>query len=114
MATGATLHDLLEAMYGVKTRVRQNPKTDNIGTSITKIADSNPNRLTLLVNNLSSNAIYISPDNLVSTKRGIYVAPGGGSVVMQWDRDFSLVSQQWYAISAAVDSDIYVLELLSY
>ena len=114
MATGSTLHDLLEAMYGVKTRVRQNPKTDTVGVSAVKIADSNPNRLTLLINNVSSNAIYITPDNQPSATRGIYVAPGGGSVVMQWDRDFSLVSQEWYAIAAAANSEIYVLELLSY
>ena len=109
-----SLHEMLESLYGVRTRSVRNPETNSVGTSAVRIAPSNPNRLTLLVINLSANSLYISPDAIVSSSNGIYISPNGGSLVLQWDKDFSLTSEEFYAVAGGASSTIFVLELLSY
>jgi hypothetical protein len=105
-----SLQNLLERIYGLKTFYKINAKADSIGTSVTTILSANPNRVSFLVVNLSTANLFMSPDNDVSSSKGIFVAPNGGSVILQWDVDFELVSQTWYAVASASSSDIYILE----
>lgn len=108
-----TLSELLQDLYGVKSVHKINSVTDNVDTTLTKILNANPNRLSFLVLNLSGNSVYIAPDSLVSTTRGIYLASNGGSFIAMWDRDFELVSQEWYAVATANNSAILILENIS-
>jgi hypothetical protein len=108
-----TLNELLEGLYGVKTFHQINQTVSAIGVASIPIMKGNPNRVSFLIVNLSANAIYISPMNDVSATKGIYVAPNGGSVLMQWDRDFELVSQTFYGIAAGAASSVYILENIS-
>jgi hypothetical protein len=105
-----TLQELLERIYGIKTYYRINERADSVGTSVSQILSANPNRVSFLVVNLSTTNLFISPKNDVTCYKGLFVAPNGGSVILQWDVDFELVSQAWYAIASASSTNVYILE----
>jgi len=107
------LSDLLQNLYGVKSTFSVNKRVDTVGVTVVSIMSANPNRLSFLFVNNSVNNIYISPINDVASTKGIYVSPGGGSVIFQWDRDFELVSSEWFAISTAAASNVFILENIS-
>lgn len=107
------LSDLLQNLYGIKTFPQTNKKVDTVQDSITQIMSANPNRVSFLIVNLSANNMYISPSNDVSSTKGIYIAPNGGSISVQWDRDFELVSQPFFGIAGGADSDVFILENIS-
>lgn len=107
---GLVLHQMVEALFGVKTYPRENPETNSVGTDAVRILQENPRRLSFQVVNLSANSLYIAPTNQVSSTRGIFLAANGGIVSLIWDRDFELCSHEWYAVASGAASDIYVLE----
>jgi len=107
------LSDLLQNLYGVTTFPQINKMVSQVGTTVVQIMSSNPNRVSFLVVNLSANNLFISPVPDVSATKGIYIAPNGGSITMQFDIDFELVSQPFYAIAGGVTSDVYILENIS-
>jgi hypothetical protein len=107
------LSDLLQNLYGVTSFPQINKKVNQVGVSVVEIMSSNPNRVSFLVVNLSANNLFISPENDVSSTKGIYIAPNGGSITVQWDRDFELVSQPFYAIAGGAASDVFILENIS-
>jgi hypothetical protein len=105
-----TLSQLLEGLYGIKTTNRINPYIDTVSTSATKFLANNPNRVSFIIVNMSANSLYISPLADVSTTKGIFIASNGGYAIFTWDRDFELVSQEWWCIGSAVGTTIYTLE----
>jgi hypothetical protein len=108
-----TLHELLDQLYGIKTTQDINKTSDVVNIAPTRILSNNPNRVSFLIVNLSGNAIYIAPDNNVSTTRGIYLAANGGTAGFQWDRDFDLVSMEWFGTSTVDARDVFILENIS-
>lgn len=104
---------LLENIFGVKTRPVVNRTADNVGVTVIKIATEDHNRVSILICNLSVNALYVSPFPNVAVGTGIYVAPNGGNLVLQWDRDFQTTTHELYAIASGAASVIFVLENLS-
>lgn len=107
------LSDLLQNLYGVKTFPQINKTVSQVGVAAIQIMSANPNRVSFLVVNLSANNLYISPLNDVASTKGIYVAPSGGSITVQWDRDFELVSMPFFAIASGAASDVFILENIS-
>lgn len=105
-----SLHDMLVNLFGIGTYERVNPVTDASAAAAAVVAHANPMRAMLLIVNLSANNVYIAPDNQVAADHGIYIAPNGGSVLLQWDRDFELCAREWWIISPAGASDIFVIE----
>ena len=88
------LYDLIDEKFGVKTEIRKNRLTSTVGTSRTKILDNNPNRLAYILINLSSNSIFVLPDEEVSTTRGIQLQGGGSKFGMNYNDDFHLVGYE--------------------
>ena len=107
------LHDMLEALFGARTMFRENPENVSMGLTALRVLSSNPMRVGFVAYNLSGNGVYLAPSNLVSSSRGIYLAPNGGGVSLVWDRDFELCSAEWWGIATAAASTIYVLELIN-
>ena len=107
-----TLAALLQKQWGIRTRSQSNPVTITVGTSVTKILDNNPNRLSYVVINLSANDLYIGFDRAPGATNGIYLAPNGGSATLTWDRDFELVCWQCNAIAGGAGSAIFIQEVL--
>jgi len=108
-----TLTDLLRERFGVETYPRINPVTSTVGTSVELVAGANPNRLALVMVNLSVNEIFVLPDRAVSSSRAIRLGPTGGFLSIVWDEDFHVVAWDWYAIATGVASPIMVLEVVS-
>ncbi len=108
-----TLSDLLNGLYGINTVEKINPVVSAVGVTAVKVLNNNPNRVSFIFVNLSVNSIYLSPLNDVSSAKGIYVASNGGYVVMQWDRDFNLVSREWWAVATGAGSNIFIAENIS-
>jgi len=107
------LSDLLEKHLGVKAYPRTNPEVAAVGTSAVKVLSNNPNRVALLIANLSANTLYVAPDSEVSSSLGIRLAPNGAQITAQWNEDFALVAYEWFAVASGASSAIYVLELVT-
>ena len=73
------------------------------------------NRVVLAFINLhATQIIYVGPFANVSTTRAVArLGPLGGSLVLLWDEDFTLVGEEWYAIADGAATDILVTELLA-
>lgn len=100
------LTEMLEALFGVKTVERINPLVTQCQNTVTRLLPINENRVSLVIFNLSVNSLYILPANDVSSTKGMYIAPSGGSISLIWDRDFNLVAKDWYGIAGAANSAI--------
>jgi len=110
----STLYQLLQASYGV----RSTTKTSLVGVQILaaggKLLSFNPNRLGLIIVNNGANVAYITPDKSAAVGHGIRLINGGGTMALKWDVDFELVASEWYGIADGADSDVYIVEIVSY
>lgn len=108
-----TLQELLQATYGVKTRIQENGAGFQVNPVETKIVSSNPNRVgCVFVNNGASN-VYIKPIRPAVLNVGIKLSANGGTVTFSWDHDFELIASEWYGIADGAASNFYVLEVLT-
>jgi len=105
------LKQLIDEKFGIKTQPRVNSLTNSVGTTVTQILGNNPNRVSWLIVNLAAQGIYIGFDRTVSSTKGVYLPPNGGSASMVFDEDFHTVSYEVFGISTAV-SPVYVLEII--
>lgn len=97
--------------FGMKTRAVPNPVTASVSTGVTTIAYNNPDRLTLLVVNLSNTEMYLGffPD--VSDTKGILLAASGGMASFTAEEDGELVGYEFLIYCAADDKAIFVLAM---
>lgn len=97
--------------FGMKTRAVPNPVTASVSTGVTRIAQNNPDRLSLLVINLSDATLYLGffPD--VSDTKGILLAAGGGTATFSAQEDGELVGYEFNIYSAADNKAIFVFEV---
>jgi hypothetical protein len=105
-----SLHDLIQSFYGVETVHNINRTASSVGTTVSKICNSNPKRVYLTIINLSVNNVYVMFDGQVSSTRGIFISPSGGSFVLRWIDDFNLLSSEIYAVASANNSDLLIIE----
>jgi|WetSurMetagenome_2_1015567.scaffolds.fasta_scaffold393516_3 hypothetical protein len=110
MAKRISTSELIENLYGVKTRYVVNDLTSTVGVTTTQILSQNPNRVSILILNISANGIYISPLRDVSSTKGVYLAPNGGYIMFQFDKDFQMVTSEFHSIATGAASPIYILE----
>lgn len=82
-----------------------------VGTTVSTVIGSNPDRLGLLILNLSNNTVYVSIDNSVSATNGIRLGANGGSVALNVTDDGMIQTRTWYGLAAGAGSSVYVLDL---
>lgn len=104
-----TLHEMLEALFGIKSFFKENPEVTQVQTTPTRILPYNPMRVSAIVFNMGGTIVYLAPNNLVNATHGIVLAANGGNMVIQWDKDFELCSSEWFGMST-VACNIYTLE----
>ena len=107
-----TAKDLMQERFGVSTHTNINPLVDQIGTTKVQVLKNDPNRVALTMFNLSTNIVYVLPDESVATTRAIRLAPAGGAVGLNIFDDFDMVTRAWYAIAAGANSDVMFSETL--
>ena len=113
------LADLLEKLFGVRTRPVENPSGNTaVGVDILQILPGNPNRLGATILNLSANVVYVAPSRNVSAtadaEQGVLLDPNGGQMTLIWNEDFDLLSREWFAVATGADSQVYALEEIEY
>lgn len=82
-----------------------------VGTAVSTVIGSNPDRLGLLILNLSANTVYVSIDNSVSATNGIRLGANGGSVSLNVTDDGMIQTRTWYGLATGAGSSVYVLDL---
>ncbi len=105
---------LLEEKLGTKATPFRNPLgVLTVGVVAVRFLPNNPNRFGWEFINLSPNLIYLLNDNSVSATNGIQVGASGGNVIADWEEDFELVSNEWWAIAAGAASNILAISIES-
>jgi len=107
-----SLAKVLKDRWGVRTQAAQ--KTVSLGTSPAELVPNNPDRLALLIINLSTNSVYVALDASVSSSKGMLLAPSGGSGSFSIDEDFQLVGWAIWGIATGAGSPLYVIEVTEY
>lgn len=109
----STLAALLKATYGVETTYNINPLVYLVLTTTRRVLNFNPNRLSLVMVNSGPNDITVGPRNDIAANLGIVLVKNGGSLSLTWDRDFELVSSEWFAIASGANSNCYSVEVIA-
>jgi hypothetical protein len=85
--------------------------TTTVGTAISSIVESNPDRLGLLILNLSTNTVFVAIENNPSATNGIRLGANGGSVAFNVTDDGMIQTRAMFALATGAASSVYVLEL---
>lgn len=80
-----------------------------VGTAATLVTRQNPNRVKVLITNLTSASGSVSYDKAVSATRGVYLGPNGGSVVGLFEEDGESLYRELYG-RLGTQGDVHVLE----
>lgn len=104
------LSDLIKTRFGIETRNVESPVGSVVGVASAPLLPNNPDRVALVIINLSANLIYISPQDPAGAANGIRLDANGGWRSLVWDEDFELISHQWFAIAAGAGSAVFWIE----
>lgn len=107
------LWEIEEKLFGTRSTFKENRLTNKVQDVVTQIVPADPKRLSLIIVNLGNNSIFVAPANDVATTKGILLIGGGGALTLTLTDDFELVSASWFGICAAVDNEVYILEVVS-
>lgn len=110
---GKSVHELVDERFGVLTRTNENPESAVVNIAETLLLRANPNRLALVIINLSANTVFVKPREGVSATAGIALAAGVGSLSVTMEDDFTLAALDWFGTSAVDAQAVFVLEILS-
>lgn len=105
---GAAAHWIAREYGG---RMEENTVVESIGVTASSVIPNDPERLFLLLVNLSTNLMYIGFDEQVGAGRGIFLAANGGSYVVDVREDLVLPTYQHFAVSTGNNSNLYVLSV---
>lgn len=108
------LDDLIAKEFGVKTRHYINRELAEVGTAASKVIRADNDRLAFLIINMSSNAMYLAPEDIPSSAKGIILAANGGYYGALWSEELHLVGYQWNIIAAGAASDLFTFEVVGY
>lgn len=103
---------IIKDLYGVIVSEQENPVVSSLSTTAAKILQAKPRRLGFIIVNLSSVSVYVSMANNPSSTKGILLGANGGSLSVDWQKDFTLPSREWYGVAASGTANIYIIELI--
>jgi len=109
----AALADLVASRFGLRTQTHVNRSASSVGTSVAEVLRQDGARLAATLVNLGAAAIYVLPDEEVSSSRGIRLGPSGGSVALTWETDFELVGYAWHAVADAAATALLTIEVVA-
>jgi hypothetical protein len=93
--------------------VRENETNPTVGVAVSKVVQSNPDRVGLVIVNQGAADIFVGLSNSVTTSSGVRLTANGGSMTLNVRDDFTLTAREWDGISGGVGNSVYVLEMIS-
>lgn len=78
-----------------------------VGVTSTEVSGGDPERVNMVLINLSPANIYIAPRVVPTTGRGILLGASGGGVVFDAEIDGILTTLQWFGVATAAGSTLY-------
>ena len=97
--------------FGLKTDWREDMLATDADLADKIVASNFPDRLFLLLMNLSTQIVIVRSGAPASLTRGIRLAAGGGFVSWNVLDEAVMCSLEWHAISDADNSAIYTMEV---
>lgn len=105
---GAAL-ELARRLYGGDVVV--SPRSASIGVTPTEALGGDPERVQVVLINLSPNDVYLGFDSQVSSTNGIWLGPNGGSVVLTAPEDGTMPTYSFWGIASAANSTLHIVVL---
>ncbi len=105
-----SVYDLIQKQLGVDVEFHRNRDVVLVAVSSLVVARADPARVALVMVNLSSNVIFVTPNEVASTSTGIRLGPNGGAVSMSYLEDLNLQALGWNGISDSGVNRLFVLE----
>ena len=97
--------------FGGTTSVNVNPVSSVVGTVPTQLLANNPERVGWIIVNRDANPIGLAFANAVSLTGQLLLGGGGAMMSLSVEQDGELVTLPVWAISAAGNATVYVLEV---
>lgn len=107
-AYGAASQFLARRFGGALSEREANP---TVGTSAEELLGGDPERVQVIVVNLSANIVYLGFRSDTSSSKGIRLNANGGSLSMAVDDDGILTTRQLFALASGAGSQLYVLSM---
>lgn len=85
-----------------------------VGTSAIELVNNDPERVHIIMCNLSVNNIVVSPNPDVTISEGIFISPQGGLISFNLRDDLIMPSIGWSAIASGASSDLYLATVRRY
>ena len=82
-----------------------------VGVAAAELLGGDPERVSVVIINLSPNDIYLSWRVGVASTNGVWIGPNGGSVSFNAHEDGVLPARQMFAIAGAAASQVYIITL---
>ncbi len=107
-AFGAAAQFLAKRFGGALSERESNP---TVGTSSVELLGGDPERLSVIVVNLSANIVYVGFRSDTSPTNGIRLNANGGSLSMVVEDDGILTTRQLFAVAGGAASQVYLLSM---
>lgn len=91
--------------------ISEDERNPTVGTDVQELLGGDPERVQVVVVNLSANTVFIGWRSNVSATNGIRLGANGGSASFNADDDATLPSRQLFGVASAIGSQIYMLTL---
>lgn len=105
---GAPLLELQRRFQGL---LREDDDDPIVGAASALVVPRNPERVFLIILNLSANDVFVRPNRPAASTAGIRLDPNGGGFTVNVDQDATLPTVEWHAIATAAGSQLYFMEV---
>ena len=99
--------EFVAAKYGGD--VADSDTVELVGVTAGEILRNDPERVFVLLVNLSTNTMFVGFDEGVGSAKGIVLASNGGSYQADVEEDFTLPIRSMFAVSTGAASNLFVL-----
>lgn len=91
--------------------VMETQENPTLGTAITSLVGGDPERVSILIMNLSANQVYLGFRPDVSAANGIHLVDNGGFAVFEANDDGLLPTREIFGIATGAASQLFILQL---
>lgn len=107
-----TTRALINKELGQATRSEENRETEAMATTAALVLRADSGRLAFQIINLGSVAVFLRPRGAPTSTLGIRIGPTGGAYIVNYKDDYTLVTLDWFGVTASGTSTLYTVEEL--